>query len=103
LFVALRIVDSLKILLSPFLPFTSQTLHELLGHDGWIAGPLEFRDVTEEDGRTHTVLTGDYGSWIGRWEPSELVPGQPLRHPRPLFKKLDPSVADEELARMGAA
>ena len=34
LFVALRAVDSLKTLFAPFLPFTSQTVHELLGYDG---------------------------------------------------------------------
>jgi methionyl-tRNA synthetase len=38
LFVALRLVDSLKTLLAPFLPFTSQRVHELLGYEGWIAG-----------------------------------------------------------------
>jgi len=101
LFVALRCVDSLKILLTPFLPFTSQTLHELLGHEGWLAGPLEFREVADEDGSTHEILTGDYGSWVGRWEPSQLPPGQPLLEPRPLFRKLDPEqVVAEELERM---
>jgi methionyl-tRNA synthetase len=96
LFVALRCVDSLKVLLTPFLPFTCQTLHELLGYEGYLAGPLEFREVTEEDGSAHQILTGDYASWVGRWEPSELPPGQQLREPRPLFAKLDP---DEVLAR----
>jgi methionyl-tRNA synthetase len=99
LYVALRAVDSLKILFTPFLPFTSQRLHELLGYDGYVAGPLEFRDV-DEDGQVHTVLTGDYASWVGRWEPSDLPPGQPLREPQPLFKKLDDSIVDEELRRM---
>ena len=96
LFVALRCVDSLKVLLTPFLPFTSQALHELLGYDGRLAGPLEFREVTEEDGRTHEILTGDYAGWVGSWTPSELAPGQQLLEPRPLFKKLD---LDEVLAR----
>ena len=44
LYVALRAVDSLKVIFTPFLPHSSQTLHELLGYDGWLAGPLEFRD-----------------------------------------------------------
>ena len=44
LYVLLRAVDNLKIIFTPFLPFSSQTLHELLGYEGWIAGPLEFRD-----------------------------------------------------------
>ncbi len=104
LYVALRCVDSLKTMLAPFLPFTSQTVHELLGYDGYLAGPLEFRDETEEDGSVHTVLTGDYASWVGKWAPSDLPPGQPLREPRPLFAKLDPErTVDDELARMAEA
>jgi methionyl-tRNA synthetase len=100
LYVALHSVDSLKTLLAPFLPFTSQTVHELLGYDGWIAGPLEFRTATEDDGATHEVLTGDYESWVGSWAPSELPPGQVLREPKPLFRKLPPETAAEELARL---
>src|SRR6266508_1922787 len=42
LYVALRAVDSLKVLFTPFLPFSSQKLHELLGYEGWLAGPLLF-------------------------------------------------------------
>jgi methionyl-tRNA synthetase len=103
LYVCLRCIDSLKMLFAPFLPFSSQTLHELLGYDGYIAGPLEFRDVGDGEDR-HTVLTGDYANWVGRWGPSELPPGQRLRDPVPLFKKLDPgAVVAEELARMEAA
>ena len=99
LYVALHGVDSLKTLFTPFLPHTSQFVHELLGYEGWIAGPLEFREVSE-DGETHEILTGDYASWVGRWEPSALRPGQLLAEPRPLFRKLDESVVEEELRRM---
>jgi methionyl-tRNA synthetase len=92
-----------EILLTPFLPFSSQRLHELLGYEGWIAGPLEFRDV-DEDGDTHTVLTGDYDTWVGEWRASELAPGQRLAEPEPLFKKLDAAkVVAEEIARLEAA
>ena len=101
LYVSLRAVDSLKTLFTPFLPHTSQQLHELLGYDDVIAGGVEFREV-EDDGEVHEILTGDYASWAGRWEPSELPPGRPLREPRPLFKKLDESIVEEELARMRA-
>jgi methionyl-tRNA synthetase len=103
LYVALRAVDSLKVLLTPYLPFSSQRLHEMLGYEGFLAGPLETRDVDEE-GASHTVLTGDYESWVGRWEPSSLPAGQTLREPQPLFAKLDAdTVVSEELARMEAA
>jgi methionyl-tRNA synthetase len=88
--VALRCVDSLKVLFTPFLPFTSQALHELLGHEGILAGTPEFRTVTDETGEEHAILTGDYSSWVGSWQPTELAEGQRLRDPAPLFKKLDP-------------
>jgi Methionyl-tRNA synthetase len=101
LYVALRAVDSLKTLLAPFLPFTSQTVHELLGYDGWIAGPLEFRTAAEEDGSTHEVLTGDYTSWVGTWVAERARAGQELREPKPLFRKLAPETAADELARLG--
>jgi methionyl-tRNA synthetase len=104
LYTALRCIDNLKLQLTPFLPHSSQALHQMLGYDGWIAGPLEFRDVEEEDGSTHTVLTGDYASWVGSWRPSELPPRQALREPSPLFRKLDPAaVVAAELARMEEA
>ena len=104
LYAALRAIDNLKVMLTPFLPFSSQRLHELLGYDGVFAGPLEFRTVEEEDGREHVVLTGDYEGWVGRWEPSELQPGQVLQEPTPLFAKLDAEkVVADELARMEAA
>ena len=99
LYVSLRAVDSLKTIFTPFLPHTSQQVHELLGHAGVIAGPVEFREVDEGDDR-HEILTGDYTGWVGAWEPSALEPGQALQEPRPLFKKLDEAIVEEELARM---
>ena len=102
LYTCLRAVDSLKTLFTPFLPFSSQRVHELLGHEGHLAGPLELRDV-EEEGDRHVVLTGDYRSWVGDWAPSTLAAGQALREPTPLFTKLDESVVEEELERMRQA
>jgi methionyl-tRNA synthetase len=99
LYVSLRAVDSLKTILMPFLPHTSQQVHELLGYDGVLAGPVEFREV-DDGGETHEILTGDYTGWVGSWEPGDLQPGQALREPKPLFRKLDESIVDEELKRM---
>jgi methionyl-tRNA synthetase len=60
--------------------------------------------VGADESDEHVVLTGEYDAWVGRWEPSSLPPGQPLREPRPLFAKLDAEqVVSEELARMEAA
>jgi methionyl-tRNA synthetase len=100
LYVALRSVDALKVMLTPFLPFSCQKLHEYLGHEGTIAGPPERRTVREANGTTHDVLTGQYAATAGLWAPPPLPPGQKLREPRPLFKKLDDSIVDEELRRM---
>ncbi|TML71640.1 MAG: methionine--tRNA ligase [Actinobacteria bacterium] len=88
--VSLRCVDSLKVLFTPFLPFSSQVVHALLGYDDVLAGELAFRDVPEPGGETHTVLTGDYATWRRGWGPSAPPEGQKLREPTPLFKKLDP-------------
>ncbi len=104
LYAVLRSIDNLKLLFTPFLPYSSQTLHELLGYDDVIAGPLRFEEIEEEGGPSHVVLTGDYRTWAGRWEPTELPAGQALREPRPLYTKLDPEkVVADELARMQRA
>lgn len=99
-FVALRVVDNLKTLLYPFLPFTCQALHIYLGYDDDLLGELAI-ETFDEDGVTHDALV--YSPAEGpasHWKPSELAPGQALRKPQPLFKKLEASIADEELARL---
>jgi methionyl-tRNA synthetase len=98
--VALRAIDNLKLLFLPFLPFSSQALHELLGYDTVIAGDLRFEEVTLEE-VPYSVLTGDYTEWDGRWEPTALPAGQQLREPKPLYAKLDAEqVVKEELERL---
>jgi methionyl-tRNA synthetase len=92
LYVALRCVDNLKIMLTPFLPFSSQRLHHMLGYEDVIAPQPEVREVSE-DGSSHSVLTGDYPMG-NRWLPSELAPGTKLPAPKALFKLLDE--VDEE-------
>ncbi|MFZ5917666.1 MAG: methionine--tRNA ligase [Chloroflexota bacterium] len=99
IYTALRAIDSLKILLTPFLPFSSQALHEMLGYDGCLFG-RQYVATFEEETRSHQALCYDPGTLTERWQPSQLPPGQPLRTPRPLFKKLEESVVGEELARM---
>jgi methionyl-tRNA synthetase len=93
LYVALRCVDNLKTMLTPFLPFSGQRLHEMLGYTDVIAPQPEVREVSE-NGILHKVLTGEYSS-ADRWRPSELAPGHLLPQPQALFKRLD-EVPDEE-------
>ena len=87
LYVALRCVDNLKLMLTPFLPFSSQKLHEMLGYTDVIAPQPEVREVNE-DGVVHRVITGDYPT-EDRWRASQLAPGHPLPQPVALFKRLD--------------
>jgi len=94
LYVALRCVDNLKTMLTPFLPFSSQRLHEMLGYTDVIAPQPEVREFAE-DAASHRVLTGDY-AFDNRWRPSELEPGRKLPPPEPLFKRLDDVIEEEQ-------
>jgi methionyl-tRNA synthetase len=83
LFVALRCVDNLKTILAPFLPFSSQRLHGMLGYDDVIAPQPQTKDLG-----THRIITGEYDA-VERWSPSALEPGRKLPEPVALFKRLD--------------
>ncbi|MBM3935075.1 MAG: methionine--tRNA ligase [SAR202 cluster bacterium] len=72
LWVALTVVNALKVSLYPYLPFTSEKLHAMLGFDGSI-----------KDAGWH-------------WKPDLLRPGQELKEPQPLFVKLDEAVIEQE-------
>ncbi len=72
---ALSVISGLKTLFYPYMPFTSQKLHSLLGFDGKL----------EEDG----------------WRFTPPVIGCTLPEPQPLFAKLDESIIEEEMNRMG--
>ncbi len=75
LYTAMQVLMALRVTMYPFLPFSAQSLHELLGLDGRI-----------ED--------------VG-WCFETSTAGAPLPEPKPLFTKLDDSVADEMLAKLG--
>ncbi len=65
----------------------------------------EIREVSEPDNADYPVLMGDYDSARvagARWESTPLASGTPLLPPTPVFAKLDPAVADEEVARLAA-
>ncbi|MPZ27023.1 MAG: methionine--tRNA ligase [Micromonosporaceae bacterium] len=101
LHVALQVVSDCNTLLTPFLPHSAQRVHEQLGGTGVHAPMPQIREVDDLDGGPgYPVLTGDYR--VGaRWESVPLPAGRPLAPPKPVFRKLDPSIVDEELARLG--
>ncbi|MAT42047.1 MAG: methionine--tRNA ligase [Anaerolineaceae bacterium] len=100
IYTAMRAIDSLKVLFSPFIPFTSENLHEYLGYPGKLFGKQYLTEENDNLG-THTILRYDSTEATGRWEPSKLQPGHLFQKPLPLFKKLDPSIVEEERNRLG--
>ena len=78
LWTGLAVIDCLKTLLYPFIPFSSERLHTMLGFDG---------SVTE-------------AGWA--WDPAATVPGRRIGRPEPLFAKLDEAMAESETQRLGA-
>ncbi|HEY7048112.1 MAG TPA: methionine--tRNA ligase [Jatrophihabitantaceae bacterium] len=104
LHVALQVVDDCKTLLTPFLPSSSSKVHALLGGEGaWAAMPdlVEVDEPTAPGSPSYHVLTGDYDTGA-RWQSTPIAVGRPVAPPTPVFTKLDPSVVDEELARLSA-
>jgi len=99
-YVALRAIDSLKVLFSPFVPFSSERLHTYFGYTQPLFGEQRLETVSDELGE-HTVLRYDGSTASGRWEASQLEGGRVLVQPQPLFKKLEPKIVEEERARLG--
>ena len=80
LWAAIQVINCLKIVLAPFLPFSSQNLHQFLGLDG----------KAEND------------QWDFDAAMQKIVAGGPLNRPAPLYTKLDADVAEQEHQRLGA-
>ncbi|GAA3742596.1 methionine--tRNA ligase [Salinactinospora qingdaonensis] len=105
LHVALQLVSDAKTLLTPFLPASSNKVHEMLGGTGVWTGMPRLEEVTdsiagEEGFSSYPIITGEYAGNEARWESIPIRPGTKLSAPTPLFAKLDPSVVDEELQRL---
>jgi len=100
IFTALRAIDSLKVLLAPFLPYSSERLHAFFGYLQPLFGEQFIGSYADKLGE-HGALGYNPTLSSGRWEPSRLEPGQMLLKPAPLFRKLEESVVDEERARLG--
>ncbi len=99
-YVALRAIDSLKILFAPFLPHTSEKLHTFFGNTAPLFGTQKVETISDSLGE-HRALTYDGSGATGKWEPSQIRPGQALNQPAPLFKKLDVKIVEEERAKLG--
>jgi methionyl-tRNA synthetase len=97
--VTLQAINDCNTLISPFLPHTSQKIHGLLGNESVLAPMPRIEEVSDLDGGPgYPIITGSYQTGV-KWEPRPITVGATIEPPTPVFRKLDPSIVDEELAR----
>ena len=91
-FVAMKAIDSLKVLLSPVLPHSCEQIHQMLGYTEPLFGTLVIENCGEK-GDEHQVLvyqpTAAEAEGRDRFVPSTLEPGRGFSKPSPLFKVLE--------------
>jgi len=75
LWTALSVINCLRVVMEPFMPFSSIKLKKMLG-------------ISDEQGT----------NWI--WDRNQLIPGVDIPKPVPLFKKLDELIIEEEDTRL---
>jgi methionyl-tRNA synthetase len=102
LHVVAQAVSDCTTMLSPFLPHSCNQVHATMGGQGAIAPMPRMEAVDDLDGgEGYLIITGDY-TGTPRWESRRVTVGTPIPKPSPIFTKLDPSVVEEELARLRA-
>ena len=100
LHVVSQCVSDLNLVLAPFLPFSANAVDAVFGGSGDIAPMPRLDEVDDLDGGAgYPIITGDYTT-APAWKRRPLVVGTPVEKPTPVFTKLDPSVIEEELARL---
>lgn len=101
LHVTAQAVSDCNTLLAPFLPHSANKIDAILGGAGDLAPMPRLEEVADLDnGSAYPVITGDY-TGVRPWARQPIVVGTPIAKPEPVFTKLDPSVVEEELARLG--
>jgi methionyl-tRNA synthetase len=81
LHVALQLVDDAKTLLTPFLPRSSQLVHEMLGGTGTWSDMPRVEEVDEDGGAPYPVITGRYDG-AARWSSARCAPARHWPRPR---------------------
>ena len=104
-FTAIQAIDWLKLMFAPFIPFTSEALHQILGYEQPLFGSQGTRSVEDKLGE-HIILeyfSEGSVSGVGNdlWQSAQIAGGRPFNPPKPLVKKLDHSIVEEERARLG--
>ena len=102
LHVLAQAVTDLNTMMAPFLPESSNAVEKALGGDLMIAPMPRIDEVEDLDGGPgYPVITGDY-TGVPAWEHRPVPVGQTVVKPTPIFVKLDPEVAEQELERLEA-
>ncbi len=102
LHVVAQCVADLNTILSPFLPFSANAVDLVLGGTGEVQPMPQLTEVEDLDGgAAYPILTGDYTT-AAPWRRRPLVAGTPIAKPQPVFTKLDPTVVEDELARLAS-
>lgn len=105
LHVLAQVVSDLNLMMSPFLPTSSNAIDKVMGGAGDIAPMPRIEevvdlDVKNDDGsdRGYPIITGDYDTAV-TWERHPVEVGRAIPKPTPVFVKLDESVVEEEHER----
>jgi methionyl-tRNA synthetase len=100
LHVMAQCVVDLNVVLSPFMPHSSNLIDAIMGGAGDVQPMPAVVEADDLDGGAgYPIITGDYTT-ARAWGRRPIVPGTPVEKPAPVFVKLDPSVVDEELERL---
>jgi methionyl-tRNA synthetase len=103
LHVIAQAVSDCTTMLCPFLPHSCNQVHTAMGGVGQIAPMPRTEQVDDLDGgESYLIITGDY-TGTPAWASRPITVGTAISKPYPIFTKLDPSVVEEELARLSHA
>ncbi len=99
IYTAMQCIDHLKIIFAPFVPFSSEKLHQYFGYKNPLFGE-QYTETIEDDLGEHTALRYRSTENGGVWAPGTLEAGKTFEKPSPLFTKYDPEIAESERERM---
>lgn len=101
LHVLAQVVTDLNTMLAPFLPFSANEVEKVLGGTLEVAPMPRIEEVDDLDADgSYPIITGDYTN-VPAWGHRPVTVGAPVEKPKPIFRKLDPSIIEEELERLG--
>ena len=106
LFTAAQAVNDIDIMFAPFLPHSSQKIHDIMGGKGMIAPLPHLEEVTDLDDSQfqYPIITGTYrlNETIAPWKRELITPGAVIEKPSPVFTKIPREAVQEEIDRFKA-